>query len=195
MSKIRVAVFASGDGSNFQALLDNEDLVCEIVLLVCDNPGAKVIERAENAGIPTYVFDPNEYKSKLEYELHLLKALVNAEVRWMFLAGYMRILSPLLVEVGEDRILNIHPSLLPAFPGKDAIKQALEAGVEKTGVTVHYVDEGIDTGRIVAQEEVEILPNDTEKTLKERIQRVEHRLYPQVINDVLIEFSKYDKGI
>ncbi|MFD2045197.1 phosphoribosylglycinamide formyltransferase [Ornithinibacillus salinisoli] len=185
MSKVKAAVFASGTGSNFQAIMKTENLSCEIVLLVCDKPGASVIEKADRLGIPTFVFNPKEYDTKQVYETKLLEVLAEAGVTWIFLAGYMRLVGPTLLESFKEKIVNIHPSLLPVFPGKDAIGQAFQAGVRTTGVTVHYIDEGMDTGPIIAQEEVEVLPEDTEQTLKERIQEVEHRLYPAVINTIL----------
>ncbi|MUK88441.1 phosphoribosylglycinamide formyltransferase [Ornithinibacillus sp. L9] len=183
--KMKAAVFASGTGSNFQALLDTDDLTCEISLLVCDQPGAAVIEKASKAGIPIFLFNPKDYDSKEAYEKEILRVLENRGVSWIFLAGYMRIVGSTLLHAYEGKIVNIHPSLLPSFPGKDAIGQAFQAGVETTGVTVHYIDEGIDTGPIIAQEVVEILPTDTQDSLTKRIQQVEHQLYPKVINELL----------
>ncbi|WP_337019514.1 phosphoribosylglycinamide formyltransferase [Oceanobacillus massiliensis] len=186
MSTVKAAVFASGTGSNFQAIMDAEQLSCEIVLLVCDKPGASVLEKAKRQNVPTFVFDPKLYSSKEAYEQELVQRLRNANVSWIFLAGYMRIAGPTLLRAFEGKIINIHPSLLPAFPGKDAIGQAFKAGAAVTGVTVHYIDEGIDTGPIIAQETVEVLETDTEATLKERIQQVEHELYPRVINQLIL---------
>ncbi|MBT2217450.1 phosphoribosylglycinamide formyltransferase [Virgibacillus dakarensis] len=184
MERKKAAVFASGAGSNFQAMMENK-LVCDIVLLVCDKPGATVIDKAKKFGIPVFVFDPKQYPTKLDYEQEILAKLQFAEAEWIFLAGYMRIIGPTLLKHYRKKIINIHPSLLPAFPGKDAIDQAYVAKAKTTGVTIHYVDEGIDTGPIIAQRQVEILPGDTKETLKMRIQRVEHQLYPQVINQIL----------
>lgn len=115
----------------------------------------------------------------------IAEKLQDLEVEWIFLAGYMRLIGETLLSQYEGRIVNIHPSLLPDFPGKDAIGQAYRAGVSKTGVTIHYVDEGMDTGPIIAQEEIERLPEETEEQLKTRIQAVEHRLYPNVINQLM----------
>jgi phosphoribosylglycinamide formyltransferase-1 len=189
MSKPKAAVFASGTGSNFQAIMEKSDLACEVALLVCDQPGAGVIEKAKSYGVPTLVFQAKEYRDKREYEEMLVTKLKEAEAAWIFLAGYMRIVGETLLHAFDKRIVNIHPSYLPGFPGKDAIGQAYRAGVNKTGVTVHYIDEGIDTGPIIAQVEVAVEPKDTEDLLKKRIQQVEHRLYPQVINQ-LIEQTK-----
>lgn len=185
MNKVRAAVFASGTGSNFQAMMDAEGLACEIVLLVCDNPGAKVIDKAKHVDVPTFVLEPNMYDSKEAYEKEVLKVLVDSGVQWVFLAGYMRIVGPTLLREYAGKIVNIHPSMLPLFPGKDAIGQAIQAGVKLTGVTIHFIDEGIDTGPIIQQEEVEIYEDDTKETLQKRIQKVEHQLYPAVINQLL----------
>lgn len=185
MSKPKAAVFASGTGSNFQAMMEQGDLACDIVLLVCDQPEASVIEKARNYNVPAVVFQAKAYTDKRAYEVMLAEKLEKAAVEWIFLAGYMRLIGETLRRQFEKRIVNIHPSLLPDFPGKDAIGQAYRAGVNRTGVTVHYVDEGMDTGPVIAQAEVEVLPGDTEETLKKRIQQVEHRLYPQVINQLV----------
>ncbi|RKQ34615.1 phosphoribosylglycinamide formyltransferase [Oceanobacillus halophilus] len=185
MSLVKAAVFASGTGSNFQAIMENANLPCEISLLICDKPGARVLEKAKKFGVPTFVFKPKEYTNKEEYEKLLVEKLREADVSWVFLAGYMRIVGPTLLSAYEGRIVNIHPSLLPKFPGKDAIGQAFQAGENVTGVTVHFIDEGIDTGPIIAQEPVYILADDTEESLKDRIQKVEHRLYPRVIQKIV----------
>lgn len=184
MSTIKAAVFASGTGSNFEAIV-KESLPCEIALLVCDKPGAKVIEKAEKYGVPTLVFSPKDYASKVEFEKMLVGKLQEANISWIFLAGYMRIVGPTLLGAYEGRIVNIHPSLLPDFPGKDAIGDAYRAGVGKTGVTVHYIDEGIDTGPIIAQEEVVVEADDTLETLAQKIHAVEHELYPRVIREIV----------
>lgn len=184
-AKVRVAVFASGTGSNFEAIMEYTDLACEVVLLICDKPGAKVIEKAESYDVQTFVLNPAEYESKADYEGEILQLLKTSGVEWIFLAGYMRIVGPTLLNEYAGKIVNIHPSLLPAFPGKNAIGKAIQAGVPVTGVTVHYVDEGVDTGPIIAQEQVDVLPEDTEDTLKLRIHKVEHSLYPRVINELV----------
>jgi phosphoribosylglycinamide formyltransferase-1 len=185
MSKPKAAVFASGTGSNFQAIMEHDDLNCDVVLLVCDQPEASVIEKAENHGVTTLVFQAKEYSDKRAYEEMLVSKLKEADIRWIFLAGYMRLVGETLLHAFDKQIINIHPSYLPAFPGKDAIGQAYRAGVKKTGVTIHYIDEGIDTGPIIAQVEIAVEPEDTEGVLKKRIQQVEHRLYPQVINQLI----------
>lgn len=191
MTSVKAAVFASGTGSNFQAMMEAEDLACEIVFLVCDKQEATVIEKAAKNKIPTFIFNPKAYPSKAAYEKQMVQKLQESGVTWIFLAGYMRIVGPTLLHAFERKIVNIHPSLLPAFPGKDAINQAFQSKVKTTGVTVHFIDEGIDTGPIIAQESVAILPGDTEETLKQRIQKVEHTLYPKVINQLLQRTSNF----
>ncbi|CEI82928.1 phosphoribosylglycinamide formyltransferase [Oceanobacillus oncorhynchi subsp. incaldanensis] len=183
--KQRFSVFASGTGSNFDAMMQDKKIASSIVLLVCDKPGAAVIKKAQGYGVETLVLEPKRYASKQEYEKVIAEKLQDLEVEWIFLAGYMRLIGETLLSQYEGRIVNIHPSLLPDFPGKDAIGQAYRAGVSKTGVTIHYVDEGMDTGPIIAQEEIERLPEETEEQLKTRIQAVEHRLYPNVINQLM----------
>src|SRR5699024_11010418 len=171
MRKPKAAVFASGTGSNFEALMEAEDLASEIVLLVSDQPDAKVIEKADKYGIPTFVFRAKDYPSKDAYEQDIIENMEQQEVEWIFLAGYMRIVGKTLLAAYKGKIINIHPSLLPAFPGKDAIGQAIKASVRETGVTIHYVDEGIDTGPIISQEAVPVYENDTIDTLQPRIQK------------------------
>ncbi|MEN1969591.1 phosphoribosylglycinamide formyltransferase [Lentibacillus sp. N15] len=188
MRKVKAAVFASGTGSNFQAIMKasvENKLACEISLLVCDKPGARVVRLATNYTIPVFVFDPKNYSSKLAYEQEIIHKLQTLNVEWIFLAGYMRMIGPTLLEAYQNRIVNIHPSLLPAFPGKDAIGQAFAAKVMTTGVTVHFVDAGMDTGPIIEQASVAIYKGDTKETLHKRIQQVEHALYPKVINDLV----------
>ena len=185
MTKVRAAVFASGTGSNFQSMMETDDLGCDIVLLVCDKPGAAVIDKAEKFGVPAFIVNSKEYDSKADYERALLEKLRETGVTWIFLAGYMRIVGPTLLGEFPAGIINIHPSLLPDFPGLDAIGQAYEAGADTTGITVHYIDDGIDTGPIIEQQEVPIYPGDTKEQLTERVQQAEHKLYPQVIQKLV----------
>lgn len=189
----KLAVFASGSGSNFEAIakaIENGELDASISLVVCDRPGAKVEKRAEAFGIPVLSFYPKSYESKADFETFILQQLNEAGVEWIMLAGYMRLIGPTLLQGFEGRIVNIHPSLLPSFPGKDAIGQAFEAGVKLTGVTVHFVDEGMDTGKIIEQDYVRIDENDTKENLGRKIQAVEHVLYPAVIRSLLQEKIK-----
>lgn len=184
-AKYRIAVFASGQGSNFQNVLDASragELDAEIVLLVCDKPQAFVVERARQAGVECYLFDPKAYARREDYEAEIAAELEKRRVDLVVLAGYMRLLTAALVEPYAGRMINIHPSLLPAFPGKNAIGQAWDYGVKVTGVTVHLVDGGMDTGAVVAQAAVEIAPDDTLESLEAKIHVAEQRLYPQVVS-------------
>lgn len=184
-SSYRIAVFASGQGSNFQALLEESRAgklgPVEIVLLVCDKPQAPVVERARKAGVDSLLFNPKDYARREDYESEIAAELERRQVDLVVLAGYMRLLTSVLVDRYQGRMINIHPSLLPAFAGKDAIGQAWEYGVKVTGVTVHLVDGGMDTGAVIAQEAVPVLPEDTIQSLEEKIHQAEKRLYPQVV--------------
>lgn len=183
-----LAVFASGNGSNFQAILDaihRNELDATIRLLVCDRQNAYAIQRAKQAGIPTFVFTAKNYESKEKYELEIINELSSHNVDLIVLAGFMRLIGPTLLDSFRGKIVNVHPSFLPLFPGKDAIGQALEANVESTGVTVHFVDEGMDTGPIIAQEKIEIERGETRETLEQKIHEVEHVLYVQTLKKLL----------
>ncbi len=185
--KLRIAVFASGNGSNFQAIADaagNKKLDVSIELLVCDKPAAYVAQRAKNCGVDTFLFNPKEYSSREAYETEILAELQERKVDLIVLAGYMRIITPVLVEPYAGRMINIHPSLLPAFPGVNAMGQALQYGVKVTGITVHFVDGGLDSGPIIAQRVVEVQDGETEESLAERIHAVEQALYPFVIQQI-----------
>ncbi|OEH93398.1 phosphoribosylglycinamide formyltransferase [Bacillus solimangrovi] len=185
----RIAVFASGSGTNFQAIIDQQANfdAYEIVLLVCDKPEAKAIERAQKNNIPVFSFVPKDFESKQAFEKSILQELQRYGVDFIVLAGYMRLIGTTLLSSFEGRIINIHPSLLPAFPGKDAIGQAFEKKVRVSGVTIHYVDEGMDTGPIIAQAPVQIEEHDTYETLQQKIQRVEHELYPSTLVKLLCD--------
>ncbi|WP_342599111.1 phosphoribosylglycinamide formyltransferase [Psychrobacillus sp. FSL H8-0483] len=182
----KFAVFASGSGSNFQAIYDaiqSGKLCGSIQLVVTDKRDAFVIQRAKEAGIETLVIIQKEFPSKEAYEKEILLKLMELKVEWIVLAGYMRLVGNVLLNAYPSRIINIHPSLLPSFPGKDAIGQALEHGAKVTGVTVHYVDAGMDTGPILAQAAVEVVVGDREKT-EERIHTLEHALYTKTLQEL-----------
>ncbi|WP_251554489.1 phosphoribosylglycinamide formyltransferase [Neobacillus muris] len=192
-----IAVFASGNGSNFQAMIDRVqagNLAANIALLVCDRPGAYCVERAKAAGVPDFAFNAKDYPSKAAFEQEICQQLLKEQVDWIVLAGYMRLIGPALLQEFAGRIINIHPSLLPQFPGKDAIGQALAAKVKWTGVTIHFVDEGMDTGPIIVQERVRIEEGETRESLQRKIQAIEHRLYPEILQMLLTRGEvKHDK--
>ncbi len=178
---MRVGVFASGSGTNLQAIIDAQIDTIEIVLVFSNKSDAYALERAKTHNIPALVIDHKGYKSREEYDSDIVKALEPYKLDLIVLAGYMRILSPVFVRAYKDKIINIHPALLPSFPGINSAKQAFEYGVKFTGVTVHFVDEGVDTGPILLQSVVEIEDDDTEETLLQKIHRVEHQIYPKAL--------------
>ena len=184
-----LGILGSGSGSNMQAILDAigaGTLDARIALVLSDNPDAYILERAAKHGIPTGIIDCRGFKTKFpdEAQAETAARLKDAGVELVCLAGFMRLVKRPLLDAFPKRILNIHPSLLPAFPGIAAWKQAVDAGVSETGCTVHYVDNGMDTGPVILQEKIPVLPGDTDKTLHARIQAVEHRLYPEAIRRV-----------
>jgi phosphoribosylglycinamide formyltransferase 1 len=191
-SKKRVAVFASGNGSNLQAIIDSENEACPytVELVVCDNPEAFAIVRAEKAKKNTFVFQPKQYANKEMFEREILQVLREYDIDLLVLAGYMRLIGPTLLSPYKGKIINIHPSLLPAFPGKDAIGQALLKKVKVSGVTIHEVDEGMDTGPIIAQEAVNVSEEDTRESLQQKINQVERQLYPQVLATLCLHNEK-----
>ena len=182
----KIAVFASGSGSNFQAIAEavaKGTLDASVELVVTDKPGAFVVTRANNFNIPVLELAPKTYESKAAYEAAIVEQLREKGVEWVVLAGYMRLVGDTLLSAYSNRIVNIHPSLLPSFPGKDAIGQAMDHGVKITGVTVHYVDEGMDTGKIISQAAVEVVEGDREAT-EARIHAVEHKLYTETLKKI-----------
>lgn len=183
MSRPRLAVLGSGRGSNFVALQEailEHCLDAEIVLVASDQPNAPILTRAAEFSLPHFTLPPSPFKTKLspEGELALVETLQKYETDWVILAGYMRVVKQPLLDAFPNRIVNIHPSLLPAFRGLHAWEQALSAGVKETGCTVHFVNAEIDGGAIIAQEKVPVLPDDTPDSLHARIQVAEHRLFP-----------------
>ena len=190
----RIAVFASGNGSNLQALIDaigQGKLRAEIKLVVSDRPDCHALQRARSAGIAVLAFEPADFRDKAHYEGVIAEELAKSRVEYLVLAGYMRLIGSTLLQLYPGRIINIHPSLLPHFPGKDAIGRALAAGAAETGVTVHYVDEGIDTGPVIAQERIAVVPGEGRADLEQKIHAVEHRLYPQVLRQIFQEEEKW----
>lgn len=189
VDRVPIAVFASGSGSNLQVILDAErhddDWPARVVLVVSDRPESMAVKRAQRRQVPVFARSPRDYSDKTAFELDVLNALREAGVAYIALAGYMRIIGPVLLEAYQNKVLNVHPSLLPAFPGRHAVKDALAAGVTETGVTVHLVDQGIDTGPVLAQRVVPVDAGMAENQLLARVHAVEHQLYPYVIRRFL----------
>ncbi|GEK33738.1 phosphoribosylglycinamide formyltransferase [Kurthia sibirica] len=187
IGRIPIAVFASGSGSNFQAIceaIEAGKINAKIELVVTDKPDAFVVQRAESKGIQVLAINPKNYASKECYEDAIILVLREKKVQWLVLAGYMRLIGKTLLGAYASHIVNIHPSLLPSFPGKDAIGQAMAHGVKITGVTVHFVDEGMDTGTIIMQKAVDIIDEDRDKT-EGAIHAVEHELYTAALQKLL----------
>jgi phosphoribosylglycinamide formyltransferase-1 len=183
--KLKIGVLASGRGSNFTALLENskkESSSFEVVLLISDKENAGALETARKENIPNFFVNPRDFKDKGLYEKKMVEIIKGFDCDLVCLAGYMRILSPEFLNSWGKDVINIHPSLLPAFPGLDAQKQALEYGVKFSGCTVHFVDEGMDTGSIIGQRVVPVLDTDDEESLSARILAEEHKLYSEVVN-------------
>lgn len=183
----KIAVFASGSGTNFEVIMEHiEDgsLPVECVALIADKEDAYALTRAENHNIPAYFFNPKEYEGKEEYERAILELLKEKEVDFIVLSGYMRYIGTVLLEAYPNRIVNLHPAYLPEFPGAHGIKDAFDAGVSQTGVTVHFVDAGVDTGPIIRQERVDIDPSWDLETLEEHVHEKEYELFWQVIKEV-----------
>lgn len=182
--KLRLGVLASGNGSNLQAIIDRCrecELPAEVVLVLSNKSQAGALTRARKAGIATMVIDHRDHPERAAFDHAMVTALQNAEVDLVVLAGFMRILTPVFLEAFPQRIMNIHPALLPAFPGINAQRKALEYGVKIAGCTVHFVDPGVDSGPIIIQAAVPVLDDDDETTLSRRILEQEHRIYPEAI--------------
>lgn len=181
---LNLVVLVSGNGTNLQAIIDQIQsgrLQAEIKWVISNRGEAFALERAKKSGIPTQVIAEKKRES---FEERLVAVLQETNFDYIALAGFMRILSPALVRCYPGRILNIHPALLPHFPGTDAIRQAWEGGVSETGCTVHFVDEGVDTGPIISQKKVPIKPGESLAALTERIHILEHQLYPEVLQQL-----------
>ena len=193
----KLGVLVSGSGSNLQALLDacaQPGFPVEVALVVSNVPTAFALERAKKAGVPAVVLEHKAFGSRTDFEKALVEKLVSAGVEWVCLAGFMRLLGVDFLGRFAGKVLNIHPSLLPAFPGLHAQRQALERGVKVAGCTVHFVDPGMDTGPIIAQAVVPVLPGDDEAALTARILKEEHRLYPLVVKLVATGAVRMEGG-
>jgi phosphoribosylglycinamide formyltransferase-1 len=181
---LKLGVLISGNGSNLQSIIDHIEkgsLKANIKIVISNNPEAYGITRAKKYGIPVVVLKNGEFKNKEEFDLELIRILKNNCVDLVILAGFMRIITPALLKAFPHKIMNIHPALLPSFPGIHGQKQALEYGVKLSGCTVHFVDEGVDTGPIIIQSAVQVFDDDTEETLAARILKEEHKIYPRAI--------------
>lgn len=194
---VNIAIFASGNGSNFEQIIHEINLgkvmntTC--VLLVVDNEKAYAIERAKRLGIPYVYVNPKAYADKAAYETRIHEELISRQVELIVLAGYMRFIGSILLSNYAYRIINLHPAYLPAFPGAHSIRDAFEAHATYTGVTVHYVDEGVDTGEIIYQEKLIIDSTWTLAILEEHIHAMEYRIFPMVIHDVVKKIEEQMK--
>ncbi|POH10960.1 phosphoribosylglycinamide formyltransferase [Fructilactobacillus sanfranciscensis] len=191
MEKItRLAVMASGNGTNFAALLayiKQAKLPVEIVRLVVDHDDVKVIDLAKEAQVPVFTIIYKDYPNRETAEKQILQQLADDEIDGILLAGYMRILTPQFVKAYPQKIINIHPALLPSFPGRHGIDDAYNYGVKVTGVTIHFVNDGVDSGKIIAQEPVRIEDDDSLDSLEVKIHAVEHKLYPKTLQKLIKE--------
>lgn len=184
MEELRIAVLASGRGSNFQAVQEEIEagkIKARIVLLVSDKKNAPAIERAKLRGIETMYLNPAEFTDREAYDAAIASALKKRQVGLVLLAGFMRVVTSGLIRPFRNRIMNIHPALLPAFPGLHGQRDAVKYGVKLAGCTVHFVDEGVDTGPIIIQAAVPAYDDDTEDTLSARILKCEHKIYPKAV--------------
>lgn len=178
-SPLKLGILASGNGSNFEAIMEainDQRLNAQVQVMIYNNPGAKVKLRAERWNIPSVLLNHREYKSREKFDDEIVKILQEYDVEWVIMAGWMRIVTQVLIDAFPNQVINIHPSLLPSFRGINAIEKALKAGVKITGCTVHLVDVEVDNGPILMQAAVPILADDTPETLHERIQIQEHQI-------------------
>lgn len=181
---LRLAVLASGRGSNFEAIaqaIDSGQLNAQISLVIYNNPKAQVRERAQNWQVPSVLVNHRDFKRREDFDQIIVETLQGYQVEWIVMAGWMRIVTPVLLDAFPNRVINIHPSLLPSFPGIHAVEQALQAGVKITGCTVHLANLAVDSGPILIQAAVPVLPEDTPETLHARIQQQEHQILPQAL--------------
>ncbi|MBD7895499.1 phosphoribosylglycinamide formyltransferase [Limosilactobacillus sp. Sa3CUN2] len=190
---MRVAIFASGNGTNFEVLTNHfqkGDIPGKLALLFCNHPDAPVMERAKRLGVPAESFTVKSCGGKEEYEKQVLKLLQKYQIDFIILAGYLRVVGPTILDHYDYRIVNLHPAWLPEYPGLHSIERAFNDHKKQTGVTVHYIDSGLDSGPIIAQRHVPILADDTVDTLEARVHETEHQLYPEAVKQVLTELEK-----
>lgn len=185
-----LVVFASGNGSNFEAIvkaIKQGKLKAKLVGLICDQPEAYCMIRAQNHQVPTALFLRNTYPNKVAMDKAILQQVLIWQADWLILAGYMRLLTPILLHAFPKRIVNIHPSLLPHYKGKDALGQALAAHETTLGISIHYVDEGMDTGALIAQISYKIKGNETRSEIESHLHQLEHEFYPRIIQQLIKE--------
>ncbi len=184
MNKINIGVIVSGSGSNFQSIIDqteNGNLDAVIKVVICNNPDAYALERAKKHNIPSVIIDHKDFKDRNEFDEKMIKVLKSYSVELVIMAGFMRVLTPLFIKAFHMRIMNIHPAILPSFQGIHAQERAFDYGVKFSGCSVHFADEGVDTGPVIIQSVVPVYDDDTADTLQERILKEEHRIFPQAI--------------
>ncbi len=191
---VNVAVFASGSGSNFQKIVEHNMQYAQIKLLLVDKDGIYAIERANQLGIPYVFVNPKAFKNKAAFENKIKQYLEEYNIEIIALAGYMRIIGQVLLESYSNKIINIHPAYLPSFPGAHGIQDAFDAKVKETGVTIHYVDSGIDTGSIITQEKIQIDPQWDLETLEQHVHALEYKMYPSAL-DTLCKEIENEKSI
>lgn len=179
----KIAVFASGNGSNFQVIAEH----FPVSFVFSDHRDAYVLERAKSLDVPSYAFELKEFDNKVAYEAAIVALLEDEGIDLVCLAGYMKIVGPTLLQAYEGRIINIHPAYLPEFPGAHGIQDAWEAGVDQSGVTIHWVDSGVDTGQVIKQVRVPRLADDTLDRFETRIHEAEYQLYPEVLDSLGVE--------
>ncbi len=191
--KKKLAVLASGNGTNLEAIIGatrNPKFPAIVRVVLSDQKDAFALERARRHKIAAVFIDPKKFESRQAYDQMLVTTLKEYKIDFVILAGFMRILSPNFIKLFSNKILNIHPALLPQFRGLNAVERALKAGVRETGVTIHFVDEGVDTGPIVIQERIPIQKKDTLDLLLKRVHKLEHSLYPKAIQSVICQPAK-----
>ena len=184
----KLAIFVSGNGTNMENILRHVregKIRAEAALVLSDNPGAPALERAKKFGVETVLVDRKKFAGREEFEKEIIRILEPKKIDYVILAGFMRILTPYFVRAYKNRTINLHPALLPQFPGAHAIQEAWEARVQKTGVTVHFIDEGVDTGPVILQREVPVEAGETLESLEKKIHVVEYEIFPEAINLVL----------
>ncbi len=181
MSKKNVAVFVSGSGTNLQSIIDANIESANIAVVLSNKPDAYALERALKQNIPVEVVDHKEFDNREAFESEIIERLKKYDIELIVLAGFMRILTSYFVSNYKQKIINLHPALLPSFPGMHSAKQAIDYGVKFTGVTIHFVDDGVDTGPIILQSVVPVEDKDTEETLLEKIHKEEHRIFPEAV--------------